>query len=57
MAIRIKTLFGEWREVTEEQAGAWARHMTAHSNCALDRAWLAERVEGATVQELMTWAR
>lgn len=54
MTIRIRTLMSPWREVTEDQARAWVRHMMAHITTSIDReAFLDGRIEGATVRELM----
>lgn len=59
MTIMIRSRFGGWREVTEEQARVWVRGMwrngfTAHG-CTPEfkREYLRERVEGIDVDKLL----
>lgn len=54
MTIRIRTLYGGWREVTEAQARAWVQWMMAHITTPIDRtAWLSERVDGIDIEKLL----
>ena len=59
MTIKIRTRFGGWREVTEEQACTWVRGMwrngfTAHGwTYKTKREYLSKRVEGIDVDKLL----
>lgn len=59
MTIMIRSRFGEWREVTEEQVRVWARGMWRNGFPARGwtpeskREYLRERVEGIDIDLLL----
>ena len=54
-AIKVKTIFSGWHEVTQEQAQKGARHMYNGANCSHEKKilFLDKHISGITAKELL----
>ena len=58
-AIKVKTIFSGWHEVTREQAQKWARHMYMGATCPHENKiiFLDKHLSGITAKELLKETR